>query len=411
MVGEKKKEDDIVGRLEALRKKVPPAAIEKPPAKPAGVPGAPDERRRRIARIVGVLVILIVLGSVFLVGYNMFIKPMETPPPSATVTPSEQQVQEQARLAELAKAKSEKIGEINDAFAGLPAEYSTEKAELIQEVQTSSTKEAVEAVDYENPATNAWRAYRKAEVDKKAAATGGAVAQVGDMLIKGAEDIKNQIDITLLSELKGIVIKEMRSEFIPIRLPRDQITGGFAEVGDRINIHYRWTEKVNDTDVAKIKYLAKDGKVVTIMRAAGTIALSETEAQSQSGGGTEGKGNVTSMTLGSTAIAISDGPYGASIGFRQLQKSSSYTVNLAEVQKAAASSKVSEEELMENLEKYGVRLTEIERETNIGDFTAEYLMLVEVSEEEASEVVLRLLDAGEKANILVTISKTPSWAS
>jgi hypothetical protein len=89
---------------------------------------------------------------------------------------------------------------------------------------------------------------------------------------------------------------------------------------------------------------------------------------------------VTTISLGSAAIAISDGPYGASVGYQQLQKSSIYTVNLAEVQKAAAASKISEEELMENLEKYGVRLSEIERETNIGDFTAEYLMLVELTE-------------------------------
>jgi hypothetical protein len=266
-------------------------------------------------------------------------------------------------------------------------------------------------MQYETSATNAWRSYRKDEVDKKAVITGGAIAIIGENLIKGADDIKSQIDILTISDLKGMVINEMRFEFIPIRLPRHQFTGGFAEVGDFINIHYFWTEIFNGSTIDHTDYLAKDGRIVAIMKPASTISLSETEQQSQSGGGTEGKGNVTTITLGGSSIAISDGPYGASVGYQTLQKSSSYTVNLAEVQKAAAASKISPEEFMTNMEKYGARLTEIERETNIGDFNAEYLMLVEVSGEEASRLAPVILDINKKPNILVTISRNPGWAS
>ncbi|RMF91087.1 MAG: DUF515 domain-containing protein [Methanobacteriota archaeon] len=410
MVGEKK-EEDIVGRLEALRKKVPPAPPGgAPPKAPSPAPPAADERRRRLARILGILVIVIVLGSVFYVGYTMFIRPMKTPAP--TMAPSgEEQAQEQARLAELAKAKSEKIKAINDAFAGLPQDYTTAKAGLIEKVNSAATKAEVEAVDHVTPATEAWRSYRTDILEEKSTITGKVIAYVGDRLIKGVEEIRRQIDRGTLPELQEMTIKEAYTEYIPIRLPREQITGGFAEVGDMVNIHYRWTEKVNGTDVDRIKYLAKNGRIVAIMRAASTISLSESQSQTELGGGSEGKGNVTSLTLGSGGISISDGPYGASVGYKTLERSTSYTVNLAEVQKAAVANRIPEEELMKDLEKYGVRLTEMERETNIGDLDAEYLMLVEVSEEEASEVVLRLLDKNDKANILVTISKPPSWAS
>jgi hypothetical protein len=403
MVGEKK-EEDIVGRLEALRKKVPPPTVAKPPKKPEEPSVEPDESRRKLARVIGILVIVIILGAVFFVGSKFFLKPTETPAPGETLPPitnGDSEAARQARLAELATAKSNKIDEIDEAFTGLPPEYTQSKAQLTQDVKTSVTRESVEDINYELAATNAWRDYRKAEVDKKIEITGGVTAEIGDLFVKGADSIKSQIDVIPISELKGMIIKEMRSEYIPIRLSRDQAAGGFAKIGDKVNIHYKWTDG-NATD--QIEYLAKDGRVVDIMRAAGTISLSESEAQTQSGGGTEGKGNVTTISLGSAAIAISDGPYGASVGYQQLQKSSTYTVNLAEVQKAAAASKISEEELMENLEKYGVRLSEIERETNIGDFTAEYLMLVELTEDEASEVALRVLDPTKKANILITIS-------
>jgi hypothetical protein len=404
MVGEKK-EEDIVGRLEALRKKVPPPTAEKAARKPTE-PEEEDEGRRRLARIVGIFVILGVLIGIFLIGSNLFFdEHVETPPPFATTTPPMDEAQEQAKLAELATAKSDKIDEIRDAFAGLPQDYTAGRDRLTQDVKTSPTKEDVENIDYEIAALSSWRQFRTGEVDLKAAATGQVIALIGEKIVKDSGAIKSQIQILALSELKAMIIKETRSEFLPIRLPRDQITGGYANVDDRVNIHYRFFENINGTDFPRVKYLAKDGKVVEIMRAAGTISLSEAESQAQSGGGTEGKGNVTSISLGGTSFSITDGPYGASAGFRSLTKSSVYTVNLAEVQKAAAASKISEEELMKSLEKYGIRLTEIERETNIGDFSAEYLMLVEVTEDEAREVI-RYLD--KKANILITISKTTS---
>ncbi len=412
MVGEKK-EDDIVGRLEALRKKVPPPTTEKvkAPAKPEPATSveASDEKRRKLARIVGILVIVVILGAVFLVGYNFFIKktgPADTVPPT-TGTPDGQSTLEQQRLAELATAKAQAIGQIKDAYAGLPTEYNADRDMLISQVSSAKTKEAVADVDYVSNAEESWRDVQKKKVDALDATTSVVIAQVGDDLIKGMGDIKNRIDRLSLAELKAMTIREGRSEFIPIRLPRDQAAGGFADVGDRVNIHYVWTD-ANGTD--KSKYLAKDGRVVAILKPATSISLSESEQQTQAGGGTEGKGNVTTITLGSSLITISDGPYGASVGYKELSKSSTYTVNLAEVQKAAAANKVSEEEFMENMEKYGARLTQIERDTNIADFAAEYMMLLEVSEDEAKDIVPTLFNSDARARILITFSDVPTWA-
>ncbi len=414
MVGEKK-EDDIVGRLEALRKKVPPPKEDKSTSeKQKAPPGEPDASRRRLARIIGIVVIIAVLGGLYLVGSKFITQPSETLPPMETIapTPPLSDVEQQAKLAELKKAKNDKTAEIEQLFTGLSSDYTSNKNVLLDEITTATTKEAVSSINGETEATTSWRNYRKDEVDQKSTLTGGTIAQIGVNIIKGADEIKRQIDIISLAELRAIVISELRSEFIPIRLPRVQVTGGFAEVGDRVNIHYRYLDQEGTpNETAMIRYLAKDGRIVAIMKPTSSIALSESEQQRQSGGGTEGIGNVTSITVGGYGLTISDGPYGASVGVKSLEKSSSYTVDLGEVQKAAAASKVDMDDFMANMEKYGVRLSEIERETNMGDFDAEYLMLVEVSENEASEIALRLLDRDDKANLLVTISKAPSWDS
>ncbi|MEE8358665.1 MAG: hypothetical protein V3R82_04570, partial [Candidatus Hydrothermarchaeales archaeon] len=64
-----------------------------------------------------------------------------------------------------------------------------------------------------------------------------------------------------------------------------------------------------------------------------------------------------------------------------------------------------------SLEAYGVKLNTIERETNIGDFDTEYLMLVEMDEIEASKVVSKLMDDEERDRLYATISKPKpeSW--
>ena len=413
MVGEKK-EDDIVGRLEALRKKVPPPKTDKSASEKQKAPSRePDEKRRRLARIIGVIVIIAVLGGLYVVGNKYVLQPPETLSPIETIAPTQpviSDVEQQAKMAELAKVKKDKNAEIEALFSGLPSDYTSNKNQLIDEITTSTTTEAVSSIKGEVAATTSWRNYRKDEVDRKSTLTGGAIAQIDVTLIKGADEIKRQIDLLTLAELRTIVISEMRSEFIPIRLPRDQFTGGFAEVGDQVNILYRYLDQPGTpNETAMIRYLAKNGRVVAIMKPTSSIALSESEQQRQTGSGTEGKGNVTTITMGQYGLTISDGPYGASVGVKSLEKSSSYTVDLGEVQKAAAASKVELDDFMANMEKYGVRLSEIERETNIGDLDTEYLMLVEVSENEASEIALRLLDRDEKANLLVTISKAPSW--
>lgn len=422
MVGDNR-EEDIVGRLEALRKKVPPPSTKTPqPKQPKGPEQEPDEKRRKMARIIGVLVILVIISGVGLLGSKFLTKdsgPTETVAPTPPVVDEGPVVEEvdPALIAELADARSNKTKDVEEAFKDVPSGYGQNKEALIKEINTAPTKEEVEVIDIDEALIKTWRQLRNDELSSLTQVTPSVIARIGDGLVKGTDQIQKEINLATLNDLKTMRINEMRPEYIPIRLPRDQITGGFAEVGDTINIHYSWVEKINGTDVPKVKYLAKDGKVISIMRAAGTISLSESESKAQSGGGTEGKGNVTSISssvgslgLSSISISISDGPYGASLGAKSVAKQSSYTVNLGEVQKAAAANKISPDVLEENLNKYGIRLSEIERDTNMGDFGAEYLMLVEVTEDEAGEIAMRLLNPSEKSNLLMTISEKPTWA-
>ncbi len=372
--------EDIIERLETLRKRIPE---EK--ARPS-IP--PDVRRKRLARLVGILVILIFIGSLSLLGYKFLVKPIE----------KKIEIEDTA----LAQAKVQKINSINDAFAGLPARYVSDKAQLINQVNQAATLAQVQEIDFSMPASNAWRSYTLEKVNEIVRKTEKIEMEVGKDIYRELAVIKQKISLLSYAELRTAVVRELRTEYVPIRLLREQAAMGVVEPGNIVNIYFK-----NGSSIAT---LAKDARIIAVVRAkaSGSINLAENEGKMDTGGGIEGYGTAASLSIGATSAALS-GSYEGSTGLKMRQSETTYTVNIEELQKAAAASKLPESYIKEVLENYGLKLNTIERETNIGDLGVEYLMLFEVSNKEAPELVLRALSSEERKNIFVTISEISAW--
>jgi hypothetical protein len=379
--------EDIVSRLEALRKRAPPRAE----AAPAAPTPPPDERRKKLYRIVGIAVIIIIIFGLFFAGYKLLIKPME----------------EKARLAEeeaikakqaLIKAQNQKIAEIEQAFAGLPPKYATEKEQLIAQVKAAKSAAELNAVNIKGAANRAWRAYLSDEAEAKKEVFGEdrMLMVAGNQTYKGYTKITTAISTLDFTLLKGAVIEQIRTVFVPVRLPRDQAAGGFMMPGDFINIYYK-----NDTEAVEI---VTDARVVAILRAAASISLSETENRIVSGQGGEAKGEGTITTGGVSSLT---GPI--SIGVRQSSSSTTYTVDLKEVQKAAAANKIDPTYIEEALRNYGIKLSQLEIESQVGNFDEEYLILLEMREEEAKALISKSLSDKERANLQMVLSKPSPW--
>lgn len=415
--GMEEKEEDIIKKLEELRKK---PRIEEA-KKEVAVVEDEEARRRRRARIIGSLVVIIVVLGIFFVGYKTIISPLskekaktvqQTKAPEATKAPEEKGlISEVAYKRELDKTKQEKIDHANSLLSGLPPEFNSLKSDLINTINSKTRIEEVKSIDVEAIATEIWREARKREVDAKQSVGEVVIAYLYHNsspdyeIIKGAENIKKMIDVLDISKLKSLEIVVTSYDYIPIRLPRDRI-GGFVMEGDEVNIYYR--ELLPDKNVT-IRPLVKDGKVIKIMRAlsSGTITLSESEQKLDTGGGAEGKGTVPSLSIGGLGSITSEQGFGASVGYKMRQSSVSYSVNLEEIKKAAAAGKISEEELAQTLEKYGIKLTEKDIKLGFGDFDEEFLILVEATEEESKNLVSKLVDPKDRENIFITISAKP----
>lgn len=384
--------EDIVERLEALRKKAPDGSgtEEKEKSEEESVESPPSERRQKIARIVGIGVILLLVLVVFFGAYNFVYKPM-----MKEKVDTERIEQEKAQA--IINAREEKFNEINNAFAGLPSKYIAQKTELLNELNGADTLEKVNVIQVTEPADNSWRSYRKDQLEEKASVTDKLKMVSGNDTYRGYDEIKQKIEQFPYSTLKGVVVEEYSSEYFPIRLTREQAAGGWAEQGSLVNIWLGGGETP--------ALLARNARVAAVLRgsSSGVISLSETESKTASGGGSEGKGTVSSVTTG--GVGSISGSFPASAGYKTTQTQTNFNVNIVEVQKAAAASKLEEGYIEGVLGNYGVKLNRIEAETGIADFSAEYIILFEVGEAEVANLVLKASPAStDKANVFVTIA-------
>lgn len=378
-----KEKEDIIKRLEALRRRAP----EEKPSPPAALP--PQQRRRRLARIVGLGVIILFALAIFYMGYTFLGKPKEK------VKPPEKPV-----IDEL-KAKVE--GDIIKAFEGLPEDYARDKYALIERVRMAKSKEEIAGIDYAVAATAAWRKYLLNRLDELLKTAKDIEFVVGaEEPLRTKEKIIDKINSLTFENLKSAILREVSLEYVPIRLTREQAVGGMAEPGDIVNIYYK-----NGSSIVR---LAKDARVMAVLRgkSSGSIQLSETEKKLDTGGGVEGFGTSTSLTIGSTGASLT-GSYEGSTGLKMRQTETTYTVEIEELQKAAAASKLSEDYIKNTLANYGLKLNTIERETNIGDLDTEYLLLFEVRGSEAPALVLHALSESDRQNLFVTISRISEW--
>ena len=389
-----KSTEDIVERLEALRKKAPngDSTAEKEKVEDEeSVETPPTERRQKIARVVGVIVIFLVVVVVFFGAYKVVYAPlMKEKVDSKRIA----QEKEQA----LVNAREEKFSEINNAFAGLPSKYITQKSALLEELNGADTLGKVNAIQVTDPADTAWRDYRTDQLDEKLKVTDKLKIAIGNDTYRGYDEIKQKIEQFPYQTLKGITIEEYSSEYFPIRLTREQAAGGWAEVGSLVNIWLREDEASS--------LLARNSRVVAVLRgsSSGVISLSESESKTASGGGSEGKGTVSSVTTG--GVGSIPGSFPASAGYMTAQTSTTFSVNILEVQKAAAASKLEEGYIESVLGNYGVKLNKIEAETGLADFSAEYIILFEVGEAEVTDLVLKASPASaDRANVVVTIAR------
>lgn len=315
-----------------------------------------DEQKRKI----GIMITALILVTLIISSYYFLIY--------------------QPQQEELSLMKTTKLNELHELYSG-PLVTSSNAMMLENKINDANSAEEVENINIITPATKDWKSFHKkavySNVDKFNRIKAVYSNESGDMLISIDEAIKivNDNDATKLSKIK---FETPNTVSVPVLVTRLQAGAGLINVGSIVDVYLNsnYTEEVNTTN--STPYIS-GCTVLSIMRY-------------------EENGEIDSEYSKSAMNIKGNDTY-------PKENTKAFSSNVLELLKGSIINGYNEEKTIKLLEDYGVKLSNYERQINLGDLDAQYMLLIETPQDKV-EFVINNMD-----NIVLTIptSKAPTW--
>lgn len=316
-----------------------------------------DEKKRKIGMIITVIILLTLLISAY---YFLIYEPAQE---------------------ELSLAKTTKLNELNDLYSGA---LTTSPNALIFEnkINDAGSPEEVDAINLMMTATKDWKKYHKKSLsinqDKynRTMLVSSNESKNDIIPITEAMKIINENDASLLSKIK---FEQPNTVSVPILVSRLQAGAGLVSVGSVVDIY----TNINSTDENSTSNSTSPDirgcTVLSIMRY-------------------EENGEIESEYSKSKMLVEGNDTH-------PKENTKSFSSDVLELIKGAIIKGYSEKETYEMLKDYGIKLSNYEREINLGDLDAQYMLLVETPQDKVT-YLLNNMD-----NIILTIptSNAPDW--
>ena len=316
-----------------------------------------DEKKRKIGIIITCLILFTLIISAY---YFLIYEPAQE---------------------ELSLAKTTKLNELHELYSGA---LTTSPNEMILEnkINDARTPEEINAISIIIPATKDWQSFHKKSVNSNSDKYNRTMAvyenESKNVIMSASEAMKiiNENDATILSEIK---FEEPNTVSVPILVSRLQAGAGLVHVGSIVDIYSNSNNTDeehanNDTDPE-----ISGCTVLSIMRYEENGEIDSKYSKSKM----NVKGNITNPR----------------------ENTESFSSDVLEMIKGAIVEGYDEEQTYELLKSYGVKLSNYEREINLGDLDAQYMLLIETPQDKVDYVIDNM------DNIVLTIptSEAPDW--
>lgn len=316
-----------------------------------------DEKKRKI----GVIITTIILLTLIISAYYFII-----------YEPSQEA---------LSLAKTTKLNELHDLYSGA---LTTSPNAIILEnkIANAGSAEEVDAIDIIIPATKDWKSFHKKSViqnqDKYNRTMAVYSNESKNNIIPASEAIKiiDGNDATVLSKIK---FEAPNTVSVPILVSRLQAGAGLVSVGSIVDIYTNHNSTDENYTSNNTSPDISGCTVLSIMRYGENGEIDAEYSKSNM----IVKGNNTS-------------PH---------ENTKSFSSDVLEMIKGSIIKGYSEQETYDMLKSYGVKLSNYERQINLGDLDAQYMLLIETPQDKVN-YVLNNMD-----NIVLTIptSDAPDW--
>lgn len=324
---------------------------------PKSVDITDDEKKKKIGVIITIFVLITLVSSAY---YFLIYEPSQE---------------------KLSLAKTTKLNELHELYSG-PLTSSPNSYLLEDKINEAQTPQKVENINIMGMATKDWKNYHKKSIyinsDKYNRTMAVYLNESKNTILPAKKAIKivNENDAEILSKIK---FDEPNTVSVPILISRLQAGAGLVNVGSVVDIY------TNNNDTTK-NYTSNDTSpdisgctVLAIMRYEDNGEIDSEYSKSN----TKVNGNNTNPK----------------------ENTKAFSSDVLELIKGSMLNGYDEKETFEMLKNYGVKLSNYERQINLGDLDAQYMLLIETPQEKV-EYVLNNMD-----NIILTIptSKAPDW--
>lgn len=315
-----------------------------------------DEQKRKIGIIITTLILItLIISSYYFLVY-------------------------QPQQEELSLAKTEKLNELHDLYSG-PLVTSPTALTLENKIDNAQTPEEIESINIITPATKDWRSYHNKSIlsnQDKFNRTMVTYSNENKEVLMNSEEamqIVSENDATTLSKIR---FEKPDTVSVPILVSRLQAGAGLINVGSVVDIYLNsnYTNESNGTNTSPD---VSGCTVLSIMRY-------------------EENGEIDSEYSKSTVHVKGNDTY-------PNENTKSFSSNVLEILKGSIIKGYDENETIDLLKSYGVKLSNYERQINLGDLDAQYMLLIETPQDKVEFVINNMED------IVLTIptSHAPNW--
>ncbi len=346
------KKDDELTPLEKLNRKI---GIY---LSPSSIDITDDEKKRKIGVIITTLILVTLVISAY---YFVIYEPAQE---------------------ELSLARTTKLNELHDLYSGALT-TSMNAMTLENQIQDAKTTEEVEIINIITPATKDWKDYHKKTIglhhDKfnRTMATYLNESKNVIMPTTDALNIINENDARVLSQIK---FEKPNTVSVPILVSRLQAGAGLVNVGSIVDIY----TNSNNTDEEYIPTNTTSPDisgctVLSIMRYEENGEIDSEYSKSK----TIIKGNTTNPN----------------------ENTKAFSSDVLELIKGSIINGYDEKETFKMLKNYGVKLSNYERQINLGDLDAQYMLLIEVPQDKVNYVINNM----DSIVLTIPTSQAPDW--
>lgn len=282
---------------------------------------------------------------------------------------------------DLSLEKTTKLNELHELYTGALA-TSSKAMNLENEIENGKTIEEVERINILSPATKDWKSFHqksiRSSLDKYNRTMAVYSNESKNIIMSESEAAKvvNEHDAKILSKIQ---FEKPNTVSVPVLISRLQAGAGLINVGSIVDIYSNLNNTQEDFNTSKTTPDISGCTVLAIMRY-------------------EENGEVDSEYSKSHTIVSGNST-------NPQENNRKFSSNVLEMIKGSIMNGYDEEKTFKMLKDYGVKLSDYERQINLGDLDAQYMLLIETPQDKVTFMINNM------DNLVLTIptNNAPNW--